>query len=76
MKTCRVYPGPDVCKECSSDIYDATTNCNICKSAKNRYEITFVGANKLGAYVELNINGEPTRVPLRRIYDIKVGDGS
>lgn len=67
MKTCKIYPNMDVCRECQ----DEPGSCSTCKY-EQRFELLSFGYGPLvGNFGFVLIDGKIKRIPLDQIYDVR-----
>ena len=82
--TCKLRPDATICSNClqkQMEVADITNSfiiidmCATCPQYKNRrYDLIAVGVGFLGTKAVILKDGEPTTVPMWKIYDVQIGE--
>lgn len=74
MKICKVRPDRSTCSACvaTQEMFNAVDDCGKCKLNTDTYELLQIGTGFWsGNYAMVQKDGEITKVPLNRVYDVK-----
>lgn len=74
MKICKVRPDRSTCSACvaTQEMFDVVDDCGKCKLNTDTYELLQIGTGFWsGNYAMVQKDGEITKVPLNRVYDVK-----
>lgn len=74
MKICKVRPDRSTCSACvaTQEMFNVVDDCGKCKLNTDTYELLQIGTGFWsGNYVMVQKDGEITKVPLNRVYDVK-----
>lgn len=74
MKICKVRPDRSTCSACidTQEMFNVVDDCSKCKLNTDTYELLQIGTGFWsGNYAMVQKDGEITKVPLNRVYDVK-----
>ena len=74
MKICKVRPDRSTCSDCiaTQEMFNVVDDCSKCKLNTDTYELLQIGTGFWsGNYAMVQKDGEITKVPLNRVYDVK-----
>ena len=74
MKICKVRPHRLTCSACvaTQEMFNVFDDCGKCKLNTYTYELLQIGTGFWsGNYAMVQKDGEITKVPLNRVYDVK-----
>lgn len=74
MKICKVRPDRSTCSACvaTQEMFNVVDDCGKCKLNTDTYELLQIGTGFWsGNYAMVQKDGEITKVPLNRVYDVK-----
>ena len=74
MKICKVRPDRSTCSACvaTQEMFNVVDDCGKCKLNSDTYELLQIGTGFWsGNYAMVQKDGEITKVPLNRVYDVK-----
>lgn len=74
IKICKVRPDRSTCSACvaTQEMFNVVDDCGKCKLNTDTYELLQIGTGFWsGNYAMVQKDGEITKVPLNRVYDVK-----